>query len=500
VSRQSFIKQNLLEADNPAGLTNSHRPKVHFIGIGGIGMSALARWYFNQKWAVTGSDIVFSPILRDLEKEGLKIEIGHKKANLRLKPDLVIYNQAISASNPELKEAKKRGIKTLVYPEALGNISRRYQKTIAIAGAHGKSTTTALLSLVLVKAGFNPTVILGTLLKEFNNKNFRAGGDEYFVIEADEWKASFLNYSPTFAIITNIDREHLDFYKNFENIKRHFLKFIGNIRPGGVLVANKDDKNLYNLESKIRTIAKRKNFKVVWYGARISRRIYYQTKRVLQIPGEHNVSNALAVYALAREIGINKETVLEALGNYRGAWRRMEYKGELRITNKVSRGQKNSTVSNSKFIIPVYDDYAHHPTEIKATLQAFKEKFPDKEIICVFQPHQAERLRLLFEDFVKAFNEADYLILLPIYKVVGRDKSDSRFTSKTLTKAISAALNENSRGSLRNLSAVIYLANPKNLKRTVRRIIHNSKSVIHNYVLIMMGAGDIVKYTRLLLI
>ncbi len=477
-------------------------------------MSALARWFLAQKWAISGSDITFSPLLQELKKEGVKVKIGHKKANITSKIALVVYNQAIPASNPELKEAWRRGIPTLTYPEALGHLSRFY-KTIAIAGAHGKSTITALLSLILVKAGFDPTVILGTLLKEFGNKNFRAGKSDYLVIEADEWKASFLNYSPLYAILTNIDKEHLDFYKNFSNVKKTFLKFINNIgtspirrgstssiltltlkegesrkienNPNSVLVANRDDKNLWALKSKIQKIAKRNNCQVIWYSTTTAMRphscrvaphrsLVSKIKKVLKIPGHHNVSNALAAYTLARALGVKEKIILQALGQYRGAWRRMEFRGKLEI-------------GNSK--LEIFDDYAHHPTEIKVTFQAFKEKFPRRKIICVFQPHQAHRTKNLFKEFISAFDLADYLILLPIYQVAGRDKPHKGYTSADLAKKIEI---RNSKLGIRN--SVFYLPSPKKLPVVIRSLVTTCHLPV---VIVMMGAGDIVNYTDLLL-
>ncbi|MFH0712397.1 MAG: UDP-N-acetylmuramate--L-alanine ligase, partial [Candidatus Jorgensenbacteria bacterium] len=466
----------------PAGRHGPVKRTVHFIGVGGIGMSALARWFLAQKWAVSGSDITLSNLTQALQKEGVKVKIGHKKAYVSPEMGLLVYNQAIPASNPELREARRRGIPVLTYPEALGVLSREY-KTIAVSGAHGKSTTTAFLSLVLTRAGFDPTVILGTLFREFAGKNFRAGKSEYLVIEADEWKASFLNYSPTYAIITNIDREHLDFYKNYSNVKKTFLKFISNIREDGVLIANRDDKNLFALKRHIEKIAKRKNFRVIWYGAIINYSAYRKIRTFLEVPGKHNVSNALAVYVLARALGIKEEVILKALGRYRGAWRRMEYRGKLRIANS------KSPLAISP--VPVYDDYAHHPTEIKASLQAFREKFPKKEIICVFQPHQAHRTKNLFKEFISAFDLADYLILLPIYQVAGRDKSHKGYTSADLAKAIARSKNY----KLKAKNSVSYLPSPKKLKS----LLNSRFYFLDSAVVIMMGAGDIVNYTSLLI-
>ncbi len=483
------------------------RKTVHFVGIGGIGMSALARWFLARKWAVFGSDIAEGKITLDLRKQGLKVKIGHKKGNIRPKTDLIIYNNAIPKDNLELGEAKKRGIPIFSFPEALGELTKHYE-TFAVAGAHGKSTTTSLLSLVLLKARWDPTVIVGTKLKEFtppaDGSNFRMGKSYYLVLEADEWKAAFLNYSPTYAIITNIDKEHLDFYKNFSNIKKTFLKFIGNVKPKGLLVVNRDNKDLYALRAQISKITKAHHVKVIWYSIeQSSPSLVAKLKNNLSVSGTHNLSNALAVYTLARHFNINEKLILSALKSYHGAWRRFEYRGQLKIGNKelgirnrrLGTRRDDTMILNSKFLIPVYDDYAHHPTEIAATLQAFREKFPKSHIICIFQPHQAKRLKLLFKEFTQAFKSADTLVLLPVYKVAGRDKINPRYDSRALAKKI-----ENS----------IYLGNPSKLSKVIRRVVvknfklkisaqGGSASGGKNYVLVMMGAGTIVEETDKLL-
>ncbi|MEK7195599.1 MAG: Mur ligase domain-containing protein, partial [Patescibacteria group bacterium] len=211
------------------------KKSVHFIGIGGIGVSSLARWFLAEKWAVSGSDASPSNnnLLKDLGKDGVKVKIGHKKGHITPKIGLVIYSQAVDkAKNPEAVQARRLGIPLLSYPQTVGLLTQMY-KTVAVSGAHGKSTTTALASLVLKEGGLDPTVIIGTKLREFGGKNFRRGSGKYLVLEADEWKASFLNYSPTLAVITNIDKEHLDFYKNFSSVKKTFLKFVSGIKRGG---------------------------------------------------------------------------------------------------------------------------------------------------------------------------------------------------------------------------------------------------------------------------
>ncbi|MBI2096929.1 MAG: UDP-N-acetylmuramate--L-alanine ligase, partial [Candidatus Sungbacteria bacterium] len=266
---------------------------VYFIGIGGIGMSALARYYKARKWAVSGSDLAWSGITKELAKEGVKVKIGHKKGNLPAGLALVIYSQAIRSSNPELREARRRGVRVAPYPEIVGELTRTYT-TIAVAGAHGKSTTTALASLVMIKGGLDPTVIVGAKLKEFGGKNFRAGHGTFLALEADEFGKSFLHYSPAFAIVTNIDNEHLDTYKNIANIKKNFLKFLGNTKIGGTLILNKSSKPLIGLKKKIGKIAEVKNLKIIWYSLRspAARKI----ENIIKIPGKHNVSNALAAY------------------------------------------------------------------------------------------------------------------------------------------------------------------------------------------------------------
>ena len=481
----------------------SSPPRIHFIGIGGIGISALARWFLAKNWAVSGSDIAESEILQELRKDGVKVKIGHKKTNLPTLPTdkpggkqaplsavMVIYSAAVKPSNPELKEARLRRMGTLSYAEAVGELTREY-RTVAIAGSHGKSTTTAFTALALQHGGIDPTVIIGTNLKEFGGGNFRCGKSQWLVLEADEWNRSFLNYSPAVAVVTNIDNEHLDTYKNLADIKKTFLQFLARTKPGGSLVLNRDDRNLWSLRSVIRRHVSRVKYQVFWYSSN-SGKDSRLIREVLKIPGAHNVSNALAAYTVATKVlGIKKSTALRAIGKYRGAWRRMELRGYYQLPA-------------TRYQLPVYDDYAHHPTEIKATLKAFREKYPHparterarsggSPIVCVYQPHQAKRLQALFKDFVRAFNDADILILLPVYEVPGRDKTTSRYTSQKLTHAIKKKYPR---------KAVYYLKNPKQLRRFLRRALSSPLSpngYILNPIIVMMGAGDIVNYTPLLL-
>lgn len=486
--------------------------KVHFIGIGGIGTSALARWFLSQDYKVSGSDAFSSSTTKELQKEGIRVFIGHRAQNLSKDARMVVFSAAIPKDNPELRAARQLGIPIKSYAQTLGDLVVNQYKTIAIAGAHGKGTTTSLLSLVLIKTGFDPTVIVGTKLKEFKNSNFRKGRGAYLLLEADEYHDHFLNYSTAAAIITNIDREHLDYYKNLSEIKNAFLKFISNIRPDGILIANKDDKNLFNLRSQIQKIAKKRYFKVYWYSIRDknSKKTVNHLRKVLEIPGEHNISNALAVYVLSRVLGVKESNIFNALNSYRGAWRRMEYRGNLQ-----------SSILNIKSAIRVYDDYAHHPTEIKTTLSGIAQKWTKAHLVCVFQPHQAKRLQLLFKEFITAFDGADSLILLDIYRVPGRDTSarlsvskvSQNISSGTLKKAIERHLQSLKHAKNRKKSAsedpirlnkVIYIPHSS---QVVKRLKSTLISIINQFnfgprksaIIVMMGAGDIYQYTDLLL-
>ena len=446
----------------PDTMPNMRRPHVHLIGIGGIGMSALARFYQSRGWHVSGSDLSRSEITDALKKEGIHVSIGpHRAANVPSTAAKVVYTAAAKTDNPEISGAKRRGIPALSHAQAVGELTREF-KTIAVSGAHGKSTTTALIALILRRAGLDPTVIVGTKLRELKNSNFRAGKSDWLVLEADEYRASFLNYSPTIAVITNIDREHLDFYKGIKNIEAAFLKFLKRLKPGGMAVLNRDDPRLRRIAAKL---AKQKSPRsVIWYSQHQPQAA--GIKNVLRIPGRHNVSNALAAYAVGRALRVPVKKIFASLHAYRGSWRRFDYQG---------------TLAGAR----VLADYAHHPTEIKATLQAAREKFPRRRIWCVFQPHHYERTHDLFGGFSRAFSDCDTLILLDIYEVAGRErKQKSRnVTSATLAKAIT-----------RRGTPALYLTNPE------RRLKPFLKTWLHpGDVLLMMGAGSIWEMTKALM-
>jgi UDP-N-acetylmuramate--alanine ligase len=446
---------------------------IHFIGVGGIGVSALANYFLKKGYTVTGSDISSSEITEALERDGAKIYIGpHNSKNVASNVDEVIYSPAIKLDNPEIVEAINKKIKNHSYPEALGELTKQYF-TIAVSGTHGKSTTTAMISLILVNAGLDPTVIIGTKLREFQNSNCRVGKSKYLVIEADEWNASFLKYFPKIIVLTNIEREHLDFYKNLKNILKTFKEYISHLPKEGILIANRDDSNILkllelkpNLKLPKLKLLNQKNVNTT-FSTIVKNVVFYSIKQneakkisgLLKIPGEHNVSNALAALAVARILKIPDKISLKTLSNYKGAWRRLE-------TKSLILNEKKITVIN---------DYAHHPTEIKVTLTAIRKKYPKKKIWCIYQPHQYQRTYYLFDEFVKTFKKLpiDKVIITDIYDVVGREnqKIKVKINSLKLVNKI-------------NKKSIIYLPKKEILN-------YLKKSVSEFEILVVMGAGDI---------
>jgi len=427
--------------------------KVHFIGIGGIGVSALARYYLAQGHEISGSDLVSSEITKALEKLGAKIFIGeHKAKNLPKEADLVIYSPAVEEKNPELKKAKKLKIKCQSYPQALGELTKNYF-TIAVCGSHGKSTVAAMIGLILTKAKLDPTVILGTKLKEFGDSNCRVGKSKYLIIEADEYKESFLNYWPKIIVLLNIEYDHPDYFKDLRHYIFAYKKFVSHLPKDGILVANKDDKNTFL------TFKKRK--KVIWYSLR--EKESEKIRRALKIPGEFNVSNAVAALKVARILKIPDKISFKTLSQYKGSWRRFD--------------EKKVKIDNLKFTI--INDYGHHPTQVKVTLEAAREKYKRKTIWCIYQPHQYQRTYYLFDDFVKVFKEhpVDKVIITDIYTVSGRESKEimKKVNAQKLVEAIDK---EN----------VIYLPKGKIIN-------HLKRNFKGGEVIIIMGAGDIYNLT-----
>ena len=425
--------------------------KIHFIGVGGIGVSALAQYYLSKGHKVSGSDLASSEITEFLQDKGIKITIGNYAKNIKSGIDLIIYSPAVRQNNPEMLKAESCGLKTISYPEALGQLTKEYF-TIAVSGTHGKSTTTSMLALVLIKAGLDPTVILGTKLKEFGNTNFRAGKSKILVIEADEYSSSFLNYWPDLIILTNIEKEHLDYFKNLKNILKIYKEYVNHLRKGGILVANREDKNICKItkESKQTTL---------FYS--IKQKEAKKLKNILKIPGKHNIYNALAVLSTARILKISDKISFDVFSKYKGSWRRFDL--------------KRGVIGRRK--ITIISDYGHHPTEVLATLTAARERYPKKKIWCVFQPHQHQRTHYLFADFVKTFRvlPIDSIIITDIYDVAGREtkKNNAEVSSEKLVKII-------------DKNNVNYL-----LLRDIEKYI--KENIKSGDVLVIMGAGNIYK-------
>jgi UDP-N-acetylmuramate--alanine ligase len=393
----------------------SNRQKIHFIGIGGIGMSALARMFLGEGKQVSGSDRAPSLVTEGLEKLGAKIFYEQEAENIAADVDLIVYTIAIPADNSELLAARAKGIDCLTYPQALGLISAE-KYTIAVAGTHGKTTTTAMIAEMMIAASLSPTVVVGSLLKQKNTEssfpggtNFIAGDSKYLVVEACEYQRSFLNLSPRIAVITNIDNDHLDYYKDFTDIQSAFAEFISKVPDDGFVVCDKKDLRLELVLGQTKaTVVDYKNFL-----ERIS-------SSGLTVPGHHNLLNASAALAVGEILQSAEKTSLEALLGFSGVWRRFEPKGEMETGALV------------------YDDYAHHPTEIEAALAGAREFMSNRQmtgkLFAVFQPHLYSRTKILKEDFATKLALADEIIMAPIY--AAREPADQTISSEILAEAI----------------------------------------------------------------
>ncbi|MDZ7830876.1 MAG: UDP-N-acetylmuramate--L-alanine ligase [Desulfobacterales bacterium] len=379
---------------------------IYFIGIGGIGMSGIAELLLNLGYAVSGSDIAASDATERLTGLGGKIYKGHEPAQVD-GADVVVTSSAIGKDNPEVKAALDAGIPVIPRAEMLAELMR-LKYSIAVAGAHGKTTTTSILASVLAEGGLDPTVVIGGKLKQINT-NAVLGQGEFIVAEADESDGSFLKFSPTMAVVTNIDLEHLDFYKDLDTIKSVFLDFIDRVPFYGLAVLCLDNEHIQEIIPKLKK-------RYVTYGLSAQADIQasdirYETVRsrfsvysqgqlagqvILNLPGLHNIYNALASIAVGMELEIPFERIQAALENLAGVQRRLEIRGE-------AKG------------IQIIDDYGHHPTEIKTTLDAVRKSWPGRRLKVVFQPHRYTRTKVLFDDFTRSFYQSDLLMLLPIY-------------------------------------------------------------------------------------
>ncbi len=358
--------------------------KYHLIGEMGVSMRGLKKYLQFLGYTVTGSD--------------LKTD-GHSAENIRSDIDLVVRTSAVNPGSPgwvEVEAAQRLGIKVVKRSELIGELTKD-KKLIAISGMHGKTTTTAMTGLVMIAAGLDPTVLIGEEVKDFDNDVIRVGQSDWFVFEACEYDRSFLDFYPKIVILTNIEAEHLDTYPGgLPEIRRAFIEYINHVPDDGTIIACHDDTNVRDVLENIQTKAR-----IIYYGFNADK--FNKLDFNLSIPGKHNELNALAVVALADNLHIKYETVREVLTKFRGAHRRFELKGNFNGADLI-------------------DDYGHHPTEIKTTIAALAERYPDKKKIVVFWPHQYKRIKPLLDEFGTAFNQADEVIVKPIYFVPGRDE------------------------------------------------------------------------------
>ena len=400
---------------------------IHFIGIGGISMSGLAKILLSEGFTVSGSDSHSSALTDELTGDGCLVSVPQSAGNITNDIDLVVYTAAIHPDNPEFKAAKEAGLPMLTRAELLGQIMTMYKNAINIAGTHGKTTTTSMVSEILLAANMDPTISVGGILNSIGG-NTRVGGNKYFVAEACEYTNSFLSFNPTMNIILNVKEDHLDFFKDIDDIRHSFRKFAELLPAEGALIINADT-------PKYEMITENLPCKVITYGLEHDAEytatditydeLGHATFHVLhngedlgtcslKVPGIHNVSNALASIAAGQLLDLSTEVIFDGLKDFGGTDRRFQYKGKI--------GD-----------VTIIDDYAHHPTEIEATLHAAKN-YPHKKIWCVFQPHTYTRTKALLPEFAKALTLADHVVLADIY--AARETDNLGISSRNLQEKI----------------------------------------------------------------
>lgn len=440
---------------------------VHMLGIGGVSMSGIAEILHNWNFKVTGSDATQSEITNKLISNGITVTIGHDFENLK-KADAVVYTAAIHPDDPEMILAKENGIPMIERCDFLGELTKAFSDTIGVSGTHGKTTTTSMVSVCFLKAGKDPNIQVGGILKQIDG-NYRIGNSDYFIIEACEYVESFLKFRPKAEIILNIDNDHLDYFKTFDNIKNAFVKYVKLLPKDGFLVLNADDKNCLDLAN--HTVSsyvtygienKDANFiadNILFDDNGFAEFDVYKNKTFfehikLSVAGLHNVLNALSCISLCDHYGISTSDMKDALVEFTGAHRRLEYKGSYND-------------------ITVFDDYAHHPTEIKATCNALNnKKFHESWVI--FQPHTYSRTKNLLDEFASALSQFDHVIIADIY--AARESNTYGVSSKDIVDRIN---------STRGANHCEYISNFKDIVSYIKK---NAKP--HDIVL-TLGAGNV---------
>jgi len=448
---------------------------IHFIGIGGIGMSGLAQIMNNLGFKIQGSDLVSNKNTDRLTKAGIKIYIGHSKKNIK-KATKIVVSSAIKKNNPEL--VTSRAIKLPVFKrgDMLANIVA-LKKNIVVSGSHGKTTTTSLTANILAEAKLDPTVINGGVINALKN-TAHLGKSEWAVIESDESDGSFLKLPITYSIVTNVDKEHMDFYRSFKRLKKSFASFIEKTPSFGKSIVCLDNANLKSLLLKCRTdnfstygfdkksnyqifnVKKKKNYSIFDLKIKVTSSKIYKIKNIrVNLLGDHNVSNATASIAIALNLGIGINVIKRALKKFSGIQRRFT---------------KVFSIDNKDF----YDDYAHHPTEIKAVIKSARQVYKKRKIICVFQPHRYSRVKFLKKDFASSFKLSDMVVLCPIY--AAGEKIDYNLNQNYFSQLIAE----------KSKIQVINIKNQKELKFFFK------KNLFDNEMIICMGAGSISNWIR----
>ncbi len=442
---------------------------IYFIGIGGISMSGLAHILEDKGFKISGSDAKESAMTKALEDMGIKVFYGQKKENLDACGDIdaVVYTAAVHPDNPEFIAAKEKNIPLLTRAELLGQIMKEYELPVAISGTHGKTTTTSMISKVLLEANMDPTLSIGGIFKDIGG-NIRVGQSKYFVTEACEYTNSFLSFFPKVSIVLDIDADHLDFFKDLDDIRNSFKKFCNLLPDDGTLIINSDIDNMEEITEGL-------SCNIITYGSKdssdyypsditydelanasfnINRKNKAPIQIKLSVPGEHNVYNAIAAVAACDLMGVDPEYMIKALREFTGTNRRFEHKG---VVDGVT----------------IVDDYAHHPTEIKATLSA-AQNYPHKTLWCVFQPHTYTRTKALMHEFAEALSLADKVVLADIY--AARETDHLGISSRTLQEEIKSLGHD-----------CYYFPSFEEIEKFLLQ------NCTKDDLLITMGAGDVVK-------
>lgn len=427
------------------GMEINEYKRIHFIGIGGIGMSALARFFLHEKKRVSGSDRAPSAITDALVAEGVTFYSSQVAHNITPDIEVVVYTEAMAKDHEEMVAAAALGVPMVNYFEALGMVANEYY-LIAVSGAHGKTTTTAMLADILEEASYDPTVIVGSLRSK-TGSNFRAGKSKYAVVEACEYKRDFLHLKPNVLVITNVEYEHVDYYKDLADVQEAFRTLALSVPHDGFIIADASHSNVAPILEGVEAT-------VVDYRPKLDLTL------ALHQPGLHNRLNAAAATAAARSIGIDAETCKSALENFAGTWRRFEYKGTFMTSDRGA--------------IPVFDDYAHHPTEIAATIAGVREQYPNRHLTVVFQSHTYSRTHELFADFVTALAGADTVYLLPIY--AAREENVYGVTSELLADALKK----------KKIPVAVFETHGGAALRV-------KETVPQGGIVVVMGAGDVTK-------